>query len=331
MRQGLLLSVAFHAGVVVMAIYGLPVLSPPEPLDETPLFVEVVEISDVINAPPPTPTKEEAAPEKAPDPPPPPPTPEPVAQPEPPKPEPEPIPEPKPEVAALPPAPAPKPEPKAKPEPEPEPEPKPEKKPEPVAKPKPKAEPQPEPKPEPKPKAEAADAKLKKKPEPPSTFDTASLLKTLKEVKKTQKTETPPPEEKKAPKQEDFLSAMKSAIKSEKPRPFDPNKKLSMTEEAAFKKIVVDTVKPCWNVQAGAKDGASLAVLVRLSMRPDGTVSTASIEDQTRYLTDQYFRTAAEAARRAVLNPKCNPIKLPSEKYDFWREIVINFDPKEIL
>lgn len=325
MRQGFLLSVAFHAGVVVLAIYGLPVLSPPQPLDETPLFVEVVDIADVINAPPPSPTPEEKAPEKAPDPPPPPPKPEPVAQPEPPKPEP--IPEPKPEIAALPPEPAPRekpePEPEPKAEPKAEPEPKPEPKPEPVAK--------PEPKPEPKSDPSAAAAKLKKKPTPPPTFDTASLLKTLKEVKQSQKTETPPPEEKKAPKQDDFLASMKSAIKSEKPRLFDPTKKLSMTEEAALKKIVVDTVKPCWNVAAGAKDGANLAVLVRLYMRPDGTVSSASIEDQARYLTDQFFRTAAEAARRAVLNPRCNPIKLPPDRYDFWREIVINFDPKEIL
>lgn len=321
MRHGFLLSVAFHAGIVLFAIFGLPVLSPPEPLEETPLFVDVVEIADIINAPPPSPQKQEKAPEKAPEPPTPPKV-EPVAQPEPPAPKPEPVPEPpKPEIAALPPEPAPK----AKPEPEPEPEPKAEPKPEPKPKPEAKAEP------EAKPEATAAAAKLKKKPKPPEAFDTASLLKTLEQVKKTQKTEEPKPQEKKAPQQDDFLSTMKSAIKSEKPRPFDASKPITMTEEAALKKIVVDTVVPCWNVQAGAKDGANLAVLVRLSMRPDGMVNSASIEDQARYLTDPFYRTAAEAARRAVLNPKCNPIKLPPDKYDHWRDIVINFDPKEIL
>lgn len=325
MRQGVFLSVAFHAAVVAVAVYGLPVLAPYEPLDETPLFVEVVEIGDEINVPPPAPTPEEKAPEKAPEPPPP--EPEPIVEPDPPPAPPEP------EVAALPPEPEPAPEPAPEPEPEPvaepapEPLPEPEPEPEPVAKP----EPEPEPKPEPAPAPTASGAKLKKKPAPPPTFDTASLLKTLAEVKKTQKTETPPPEEKKAPKKDDFLSAMKSAIKSEKPREFDPTKRLTMTEEAALKKTVVDTVKTCWNVPAGAKDGGSLAVLVRLNMRPDGTVSSATIEDQSRYGSDQFYRTAAEAARRAVLNPKCNPIKLPPNRYDFWREIVINFDPKEIL
>jgi hypothetical protein len=41
------------------------------------------------------------------------------------------------------------------------------------------------------------------------------------------------------------------------------------------------------------------------------------------------FGIAAESARRAVL--RCAPYSLPAEKYDAWREVIINFDPRELL
>jgi len=46
---------------------------------------------------------------------------------------------------------------------------------------------------------------------------------------------------------------------------------------------------------------------------------------------DAFFRTAAEAARRAVLNPKCNKLKLPAEKFDQWQQMTLNFNPKEMF
>ena len=327
MKNGFSISLILHAAIVVFAAYGLPAFSRPQPLDEVPVFVELVEIDDVNNSPPPAPEpKPEPEAKKAPEPEP---EPTPVAEPPPP-----PAPEPKPEVAKLPPQPTPQPEPEptpVKPEPvvEPEPAPKPEPIPEVKKEPEPKPEPKPEPAPPP-PTPKAAEAKVQKKPKPPEKFEVASLLKTLEEIKSTKKTEAPEPKKKEEPKQ-DFLAQMKSALKSGKTETFDPTKKLSMTEEAALKKTVIDTVTPCWNVPAGAKNAANLAVLIRLDMRPDGTVNQASIEDQARYMSDQFYRTAAEAARRAVLNPRCNPIKLPPEKYEFWRDIVINFDPRDLL
>ena len=68
-----------------------------------------------------------------------------------------------------------------------------------------------------------------------------------------------------------------------------------------------------------------------MQMNPDGSVQSASIEDQARYFSEPFFQSAADAAKRAVLNPRCNPIKLPPDKYQVWREIVINFDPRELL
>ena len=38
------------------------------------------------------------------------------------------------------------------------------------------------------------------------------------------------------------------------------------------------------------------------------------------------FRTAAEAAMRAVNNPDCSPLLLPLDKYEQWKEINFTFD-----
>ena len=43
-------------------------------------------------------------------------------------------------------------------------------------------------------------------------------------------------------------------------------------------------------------------------------------------LVDPSFRTAAEAAMRAVNNPDCSPLLLPEGKYDLWKEINFTFD-----
>ena len=78
MNKGLIFSIGFHAAIVAVAWFGLPNLHAIEPLDETPIFVEMVDISDVRNAPQPTvkpePEEKQPEPEKKPEP-----EPEPVA------------------------------------------------------------------------------------------------------------------------------------------------------------------------------------------------------------------------------------------------------------
>lgn len=90
-------------------------------------------------------------------------------------------------------------------------------------------------------------------------------------------------------------------------------------------------LEPCWNVPTGVKYAEDLAVEIRVFMNRDGTVQNASILNQGRYNRDSHFRAAADAALRAVRNPRCQPLKLPPEKYDQWKTIVIGFDPRDIL
>jgi len=47
--------------------------------------------------------------------------------------------------------------------------------------------------------------------------------------------------------------------------------------------------------------------------------------------SDPDFRTAAENAYRAVLDPNCNPLPLPKERYDEWKDLELSFNPKEMF
>ena len=87
----------------------------------------------------------------------------------------------------------------------------------------------------------------------------------------------------------------------------------------------------CWLVPAGAKQGESLLVEIRVRMNADRTVRDAEIIDSNRMRTDPFFRAAAESALRALRNPSCTPLNLPPEKYETWKSFTITFDPKDML
>ena len=89
-------------------------------------------------------------------------------------------------------------------------------------------------------------------------------------------------------------------------------------------------IAQCWNVPAGARDARDLVVEIRVVVDPDGTVRQATIVDQGR-MGDPFFRAAAESARRAFFNPQCRPLHLPAEKYAIWKDLVVDFSPKDIL
>lgn len=90
-------------------------------------------------------------------------------------------------------------------------------------------------------------------------------------------------------------------------------------------------VQPCWNVNAGGRNAEDLIVTLRVFVNPDLRVRNVQIEDQIRYSTDTHFRAAAEAARRALLNPNCSQLNLPPEKYEQWKEFRYVFDPSQML
>lgn len=295
MQRGTLYSAILHIGVACLIIFGLPVFMDKQVLDPQLMIVEMVQIADKTNPPPSVEPRQEA----------PKPPPKPVEQkPEPPqaKPAPEPPPPPpeppKPQVAEIPPEPLPKP-------PEAKPEPKPEKKPDPPPPPKETATPKPPP--------QVANIVPPKKPPPKPKRDDFinSILKDVAPTQKSaEKVDKPTPQKTPAP----------------SPSPPSLNQQVSMS--------VIDAVRAqitkCWNLPAGARDAEKLIITIRATVAPDGTVTSAIIEDRSK-MGDPFFRAAAESAQRAMLNPACQPLKLPPEQYETWKSLILTFNPKDMI
>ena len=216
--------------------------------------------------------------------------------------------EPKPLKSEAMPVAAPEPEPIPEPDPIPEPEPMPKK----VVKPEPAVPPR---------KLLVAKAKIVRKPKPPPTFKVSALKDLLADMKKTQ-----PRAAKEETQKATFSDKISKAISSPKKK-FNANRAVTISEIDAVRRQIMR----CWNVPAGSKDAKDIKIEIFVEMNSDGTVRKAKILDAKRLLSDAFFRTAAESARRAVLNPRCSPLKLPLEKYERWRTITLNFNPRDMF
>lgn len=116
---------------------------------------------------------------------------------------------------------------------------------------------------------------------------------------------------------------------SEEPEISTPRigERITISEQDALRR----QLSQCWNVLSGAKYAEDLAVEVRVMVNPDRTVQQATVLDQSRYGRDPHFRAAADAALRALRNPRCTPLDLPADKYESWKTTVINFNPRDML
>tara|TARA_B100001989_G_scaffold252847_1_gene236548 strand:+ start:193 stop:1125 length:933 start_codon:yes stop_codon:yes gene_type:complete len=171
--------------------------------------------------------------------------------------------------------------------------------------------PPPKPKNKPKPKPTPAKPKEEKKEEPER--DISSLLKdVLEQDEEEQQSDQPDLSDETSER-----ISQKANISSELTRSERDNLKAG--------------IEPCWNIQAGGKFAEELVVDIDVYLNPDMTVRRAVIIDQYRYKSDPHFRAAAEAARRALLNPNCNKLRLPEDKYEQWKTFIIQFDPKDML
>ena len=98
---------------------------------------------------------------------------------------------------------------------------------------------------------------------------------------------------------------------------------------------LVDALKnqiaQCWNPPAGAPHPERMIPVFQLFLNPDGSVAQPpqlSADSAAAAASDPFMRAAAEAARRAIYT--CAPYKLPADTYSTWRDITINFDPRQV-
>ena len=81
----------------------------------------------------------------------------------------------------------------------------------------------------------------------------------------------------------------------------------------------------CLNLNVGVANLKEIKPVIFIEVNSDRTVKSAKVVNKEK-LNDPSFRTAAEAAMRAVNNPDCSPLLLPKDKYDQWKEINFTFD-----
>ena len=81
----------------------------------------------------------------------------------------------------------------------------------------------------------------------------------------------------------------------------------------------------CLNLNVGVANLKEIKPIIFIEVNPNRTVKSARVVNKEK-LNNPSFRTAAEAAMRAVNNPDCSPLLLPEDKYDQWKEINFTFD-----
>lgn len=198
--------------------------------------------------------------------------------------------------------------------------------------------PQPKPKEPPKPKPVEKE-EVKEKP-----FDPEEEAEVVEKKKEEPKKEEPKKEQDKS--FEDLLKDLKTEAdkvpdkgkdkvaqeenKTISDAPYDATQPLSLSEEDALRSAYI----PCWSPPAGGMNAEKQVVIVRAQYRPDGVLIDAQIDSSQkgRYNSDVPFRTAADAAMRAVKHPTCNPLKnLPTSLYAKLKDTKITFDPRLML
>jgi len=182
-----------------------------------------------------------------------------------------------------------------------------------------------------------------KEPDPPKVEKPPEPPKPAPEVKKPEPPKPPPPKPP-PPKTadsiiDDILKNKESPQKHQTPeqQPKPPQQvtrqapaapDLARVVTASEIEGVRNKIRPCWNSLGASKDQNLIVTLV-VQMNQDGTPVKAELRDTGRYNSDPVYRAAADAAHRAIMNPRCQPWPLSPEKYSSWRYITFNFDPRD--
>jgi hypothetical protein len=124
----------------------------------------------------------------------------------------------------------------------------------------------------------------------------------------------------------------KAVVKPAPPRPYALSAISQQLQVQKLTAMVKQQVAPCWSIPGGVKDAHAITVGVQIRLNTDGTLrGVPRVVDSARMESDRSFRVIAESAVRALLNPRCRPLKLPYDQYEIWKDITFNFDPGEAL
>jgi hypothetical protein len=88
-------------------------------------------------------------------------------------------------------------------------------------------------------------------------------------------------------------------------------------------------IKKCWVVDVGSS-AAGVTVVLGMQMTPEGKVKPGSLRlISSKGGTQAATKTAFQAARRAILRCQKGGYNLPEEKFEYWKEIEMTFNPRQ--
>lgn len=109
------------------------------------------------------------------------------------------------------------------------------------------------------------------------------------------------------------------------------SQKLSPSLRAQLVGIIQDQLLKCWNVPIALANARGQVVpQVRMKLNTDG--SLAGQPGVVNTSSDPLFRVAADSALTATR--RCAPLRIPAQfasYYDDWRDVVVNFDARDVL
>jgi colicin import membrane protein len=105
------------------------------------------------------------------------------------------------------------------------------------------------------------------------------------------------------------------------------DRQFSASEIAIIGQIIRACVQTKWSIMGGGEAAQHAMVKLRLRFNADGTLAGAPVVMNPQGST--FFLAISESAIRAV--QACEPYSLPPSKYDLWKDIVLNFDPREMF
>jgi hypothetical protein len=107
---------------------------------------------------------------------------------------------------------------------------------------------------------------------------------------------------------------------------------LSPAEAATLAQYMQARITQCFSMPSGAENLDTMRVAVRITLTQDGKV--VGVPEVTEAIgqtaeNSGFFRAFTESTKRAIL--RCQPYALPEDKFQFWQEQEISFNPRDMV
>jgi membrane protein involved in colicin uptake len=91
---------------------------------------------------------------------------------------------------------------------------------------------------------------------------------------------------------------------------------------------IIQTLYKCWHVPGGIRGASNMTVPVEIWVDKEGNITKHKVCISP---TSPEMAAAIKSAERAVSDPRCQPLPIPQKKYDQFKNMIIDFNPKNMF